>query len=54
MIRWSWFAENSAQILDLTWAHVWLSVPPIIAAVLVSVPLGFVASCRKADRGAIV
>lgn len=54
MIRWSWFAENSAQILDLTWAHVWLSVPPIIAAVLVSVPLGFVASRRKAIRGAIV
>ena len=45
---------NSAQILDLTWAHVWLSVPPIIAAVLVSVPLGFVASRRKAIRGAIV
>ncbi|WP_295628201.1 ABC transporter permease [uncultured Corynebacterium sp.] len=54
MIRWSWFAENSAQIFELTWAHVWLSIPPIIAAVLISVPLGFVASRRQAIRGAIV
>lgn len=54
MIRWSWFAENSAQIIDLTVTHVWLSVPPIIAAVLISVPLGFVASRRKAIRGTIV
>ncbi|MFC3850589.1 ABC transporter permease [Corynebacterium hansenii] len=54
MIRWSWFADNFAQIVDLTWTHVWLSIPPIIAAVLISVPLGFAASRRKAFRGAIV
>ena len=39
MIRWSWYGENIAQIIELTLMHVWLAAPPILAAFLVSVPL---------------
>lgn len=54
MIRWQWFVENFPQVWDLTKAHLWLSIPPIIAAVLIAVPLGFAASQRRSARGLIV
>ncbi|MEJ6020232.1 ABC transporter permease [Corynebacterium sp. H113] len=53
MIRWSWYVDNIHQIIDLTWAHIVLAVPPIIAAILVSVPLGFWASGSRRLRGVI-
>lgn len=54
MIRWSWYAENFPQIAELTLAHVKLSIPPIVAAFLIAVPLGFFASRRRRLRGTIV
>lgn len=53
MIRWSWYAENIDQIVELTWTHVLLSLPPIALAVLISVPLGFVATRYVRFRGLI-
>lgn len=53
MIRWSWYAENIDQIIDLTRTHVFLSLPPIVVALLVSVPLGFVATRYARVRGLI-
>ena len=54
MIRWSWYGENIAQIIELTLMHVRLAAPPILAAFLVSVPLGFYASRHPRLRGGIV
>lgn len=54
MIRWSWYGENIAQILELTLMHVRLAAPPIIAAFLIAVPLGFWAAQLPRLRGAIV
>ncbi|ALA68200.1 ABC transporter permease [Corynebacterium lactis] len=53
MIRWSWYPENFAQIAELTLAHVSLAVPPIVVAVLLSIPLGFAAARRSRFRAVI-
>lgn len=53
MIRWSWYLENFAQIAELTRAHVALSVPPIVASVLISVPLGYIAARWSRVRAVI-
>jgi osmoprotectant transport system permease protein len=44
MIRWSWYLENIEQIAELTREHIGLSIPPIVASVLISVPLGYLAA----------
>nr|WP_120491648.1 ABC transporter permease subunit [Corynebacterium lactis] len=53
MIRWSWYADNAAQIGELTAAHVSLALPPILVAVALSIPLGFVAARRYRFRALI-
>lgn len=37
----SYFADHRAEVLRLLWAHVWLSVLPVVLGLLVSVPLGY-------------
>lgn len=53
MIRWSWYLENFEQIAELTRAHIALSVPPIVASVLISVPLGYLAARWSRVRAVI-
>lgn len=53
MIRWNWYAENFAQIVELTLAHIGLAVPPIMVAIVLSIPLGFLAA-RWRKLGAVI
>jgi osmoprotectant transport system permease protein len=42
MIDWGWIQRNLAMIAELLGQHVVLSIVPVVAAVLISIPLGYV------------
>ncbi|MDO5032747.1 ABC transporter permease [Corynebacterium sp.] len=42
-MKWSWIAENSARLTELALAHLNLAWPPILAAFLLALPLGWAA-----------
>lgn len=39
----SWLSEHWALLLQLTWAHIWLTAAPTLLGVVLSVPLGYCA-----------
>jgi osmoprotectant transport system permease protein len=38
-----YFADHRADVLSLLWAHVWLSVLPVVIGLVISLPLGYLA-----------
>jgi osmoprotectant transport system permease protein len=38
-----YFADHRAEVLDLLWAHTWLSVLPVVIGLLVAFPIGWLA-----------
>lgn len=41
-----WLAGNVEHVLELAWAHLLLSVPPVLLSVLLAVPFGYLAHRR--------
>ena len=50
----SWLESNWPQLVDYGLAHVWLSIPPIILGLLISVPLGWLANRYRLSRGVLL
>ncbi len=50
----SWLWSNFGLVWDLTVAHIAFSVPPIIIAFVVSLPIGWVANRYHASRGTLL
>ncbi|WP_449283752.1 ABC transporter permease, partial [Leucobacter sp.] len=42
-MRFDWIAANADQILQLTVAHLWLTLLPTLIGLLLSIPLGYLA-----------
>ena len=41
MIDWAWIQRNLAMIAELLVEHVILSIVPVLAAIVISIPLGY-------------
>jgi osmoprotectant transport system permease protein len=50
----NWVLDNLPLIADRTWAHLATSLPAILAALLISVPLGWVAHRYRALNGPVL
>lgn len=53
-MRWDWIWTNSGRILELAWAHVNLSWPPILASFLLALPVGWLAHRYRPAREVLV
>ena len=53
-MRWEWIGDNFGRIIDLTWAHINLSWPAILASFLLALPVGWVAHRYRAAREVLV
>ncbi|MDO5737190.1 MAG: ABC transporter permease subunit [Propionibacteriaceae bacterium] len=53
-MRLDWVADNLDRILMMTWAHVKVSVLPILLSLLISVPIAWWAHRRKGARRILV
>ncbi len=53
-MRLDWVAENLDRILMMTWAHVKVSVLPIVLSLLISVPIAWWAHRQKRARRVLV
>lgn len=53
-MRWDWIWSNSGRILELAWAHVNLSWPPILASFLLALPVGWLAHRYRPAREVLV
>lgn len=53
-MRWEWIGDNLGRIIDLTWAHINLSWPAILASFLLALPVGWVAHRYRAAREVLV
>lgn len=49
-----WVLENLPYLADSTWAHLQLSIPPIILSFVLSVPLGWLANRYRLFRGTVL
>lgn len=49
-----WALDNAAQIASLTWSHVLLSAPAIIASLVIAIPLGWWAHRNRFARGTLL
>src|SRR2546421_11521014 len=50
----SFFSRNSAELLSLTWQHVYLVAISTGAAIVIGVPLGILLTRRPAWRGPVL
>ncbi|GAA3711807.1 hypothetical protein GCM10022377_26540 [Zhihengliuella alba] len=50
----TWLQYSWGLIAELTWAHLWLSVPAILLSLLLSVPIGWLAHVRPRLGGALL
>ncbi|MFV0459576.1 MAG: ABC transporter permease [Actinomycetales bacterium] len=41
---WAYFQQHSGEVLGLLWAHTWLSIVPVVAGLVLALPLGWLAS----------
>ena len=46
-----WVVNNLSLIWDLTLQHLWLSIPPIVLGLVISIPLGWLAYRFQLTRG---
>lgn len=49
----TWLSHAWPQVLELTWHHLLLSIPAIIASIVIALPLGWLA-CRFPKPGGVV
>jgi osmoprotectant transport system permease protein len=40
-VNWAWIGDNQAMLADLLWTHVVQSIVPVVAALVLSIPLGY-------------
>jgi osmoprotectant transport system permease protein len=40
-VNWAWIRDNQAMLADLLWTHVVQSIVPVVAALVLSIPLGY-------------
>ncbi len=40
---WGYFRQNQSTVLSWLWSHAWLSVVPVVAGLVISLPLGYLA-----------
>ncbi|GHD00305.1 ABC transporter permease [Zhihengliuella salsuginis] len=50
----TWFSHAWGWVLELTWAHLWLSLPAILLSVAIAVPVGRLAFRRPGLGGALL
>ena len=50
----NWVLENIPLIADRTWAHLATSIPAILLALLISIPLGWVAHRFRPVKGTLL
>lgn len=50
----NWLEGNWQQLVDYGLAHVWLSIPPIVLGLVISVPLGWLANRYRLSRGVLL
>lgn len=50
----NWVSQNVPYLLDATWAHLGLAIPPIILSFVLSVPLGWLANRFRPARGVLL
>ena len=53
-MRFDWVADNMGQILMMSWAHVQVSVLPILLSLLIAVPIAWWAHRQRAARRILV
>jgi osmoprotectant transport system permease protein len=51
---WQWIGRNIDKILDATGEHLLLALIPVLAGLIISIPLGWVASRWRLARGILV
>ena len=49
-----WALNNAGLIVELTLSHIWLSLVPIVAGALLSIPIGWIAYRFPTSRGAVL
>ena len=49
-----WALNNAGLIVELTLSHIWLSLVPIVAGALFSIPIGWLAYRFPTSRGAVL
>lgn len=50
----SWVLQNLPYLADSTWAHLKLSIPPVVLSFVLSVPLGWLANRYRIFRGTVL
>lgn len=50
----TWVVNNLSLIWDLTLQHLWLSIPPIVLGLVISIPLGWLAYRFQLTRGLLL
>ncbi|WP_018297310.1 ABC transporter permease [Corynebacterium lubricantis] len=53
-MRWGWIVENFPRIAGLAWEHLLLTVPAVLAAFLIALPIGWAAHRYRRLRDVIV
>jgi osmoprotectant transport system permease protein len=51
---WSYWSDHQEQLRQWAWTTVWLAVLPLLAGLLIAVPLGLAAARSRAAYGALV
>ncbi|MDH6181172.1 osmoprotectant transport system permease protein [Microbacteriaceae bacterium SG_E_30_P1] len=50
----TWLPNNFGLVWELTLAHLWLAIPPIVLGFVISIPLGWLAYRFKLTRGLLL
>lgn len=53
-MRWEWIATNFSRIWELTLDHIILAAPPIIASLLIALPIGWAAHRYRRTREIVI
>lgn len=53
-MKWDWLSSNFSRLVELGIAHANLAWPPILLALLVALPIGWVAHCYRRIREIVV
>lgn len=53
-MNWGWVPRNSELIVDLTVEHIWLALLPVVLGLVISVPLGWLATRTPLARSVLV
>jgi len=53
-VNWDWIPNNSSAIVGLFFQHILLAVLPVVIALVIAVPLGWLANRNRAARAVLV